>query len=108
MGQEGFVKIASARTTLEAEQIVRALKEHKIVSCRQSGIMDIYMGNSMEEHDIMVAEKDVETAARILSDFKPVKSDAVPRGRLPKGQMILGWITLAVILLCIIVPLLFL
>lgn len=108
MGKEDFVKIASARTTLEAEQIIRALKARKIASYSRSGIMDVYMGNSMEEHDIMVAQKDIDTASRILKNFQPVKSDAVPRGRLPKGQMILGWIMLAVILLCIIVPLLFL
>lgn len=108
MAKEGFVKVASAGTSLEAEQVVRVLKEHGIVSYRQTGIMDVYMGNPMEAQDIMAAEKDAEVAAQILKDFHPVKTDAVPRGPLPKGQMILGWVMLAVILLCIVVPLIFL
>lgn len=108
MGEERFVKIASARTSLEAEQIVRALKEKGIVAYRQSGIMDVYMGNSMEGEDIMSAEKDAAAARELLRDYQPVKSDAVPRRWESRGQRMIGWVMLAVIVLCIVVPLIFL
>ena len=108
MGEERFVKIASARTSLEAEQIVRALKEKGIVAYRQSGIMDVYMGNSMEGEDIMTAEKDAAAARELLRDYQPGKSDAVPRRWESRGQRMIGWVMLAVIVLCIVVPLIFL
>lgn len=109
MSSNNFVKVISSGSTVEAEQIVQLLKQNGISAYRQSEIMDIYTGNAMTSEDVMVAMKDQEAALKVLKDFQPIKANTSGyRREFPKGQMIIGWIVLAVILLFIIVPLFFL
>ena len=95
MSSNNFVKVASSGSTVEAEQIVQLLKLNGISAYRQSEIMDIYM----------VAKQDQNTALKILKDFQPIKTNTSGYSRnFSKGQMIVGWVVLALILLFIIVP----
>lgn len=105
MSSNNFVKVASSGSTVEAEQIVQLLKLNGISAYRQSEIMDIYTGNAMMGEDIMVAKQDQNTALKILKDFQPIKTNTSGYSRdFSKGQMIVGWVVLALILLFIIVP----
>ena len=105
MSSNNFVKVASSGSTVEAEQIVQLLKLNGISAYRQSEIMDIYTGNAMMGEDIMVAKQDQNTALKILKDFQPIKTNTSGYSiNFSKGQMIVGWVVLALILLFIIVP----
>lgn len=109
MDSYNFVKVISSESTVEAEQIVQLLKQNNISAFRQSEIMDIYTGNAMMNEDVMVAIKDQDAALKILKDFQPIKTNTFGyRREFSKGQMIIGWIVLAIILFFIIVPLILL
>lgn len=109
MSSNNFVKVNSSGSTVEAEQIVQLLKQNHISAYRQSEIMDIYTGNAMTNEDVMVAMKDQDAALKILKDFQPIKTNISGyRRKFSKGQMILEWVVLGIILLFIIVPLILL
>lgn len=108
MKQDKFIKITSSGSTAEAEQIVQYLNNNGIPAYCQNGIMDIYMGNAAVNSDIMVAEKDQKNAQKVLEGFQPIKTAASGCGRnFSKGQRVMGWALLILILLCIAVPLFF-
>lgn len=63
-------KVYSARDRIEADMIIEMLKSYGINAYKKgvgnSGIMDIYSGNSLNGEDIYVHEKDAQAAEELL------------------------------------------
>lgn len=109
MSKDNFIKIASSSSTIEAEQIIQILKANGISAYRQGGIMDLYMGNSTVGEAIMVSAKDQIPAQKIVNEFQPIKTNTTVYGhRFSRWQLIIGWALLTLMILCIVVPLIFL
>ncbi len=108
-GQE-LVMLVSAAGRTEAEQILQVLKENGIPAVRKGGVMDVYMGNSITGEEILVSRENLDTAKKILEGFQPIStSSGGGRRAYSKGQKAIGWILLAVaVVLCVIIPILFL
>lgn len=105
MEDDRTVKIMTAASIPEAEQIVQALKDNGIPAYRRGGVMDMYMGNSMEGQDIIIPRKDQDAARRILEEYKPIQVNGPSDKRyFSKNQMAACWILLLIILAICLLP----
>ena len=73
MAEDRLVKIASMGSRTEAEQFIQILKENGVAAYRKGGIMDVYAGDSITGEDVIISEKDQETARKLLEEFVPIK-----------------------------------
>lgn len=105
---EKMIKLVSAGSYSEAEQIVQMLKTNGIAALRKGTIMDVYSSNSIMGEDIFVAAEQERTARALMDDFQPIRTGASGEKReISKNQKIFTWILLAVVIfLCIVLPIL--
>lgn len=95
-----FIKITTADSIAEAEQMLQILKQNGIEGYRQGGILDVYTGNSNTGEDVFVHETDAEKAKELLEAFTPIKVSSGPGSKYPAGtRKIVSWILLGIILL---------
>jgi hypothetical protein len=109
MDRDDFIRITSAGSTMEANQILEVLKKQGVTAYKIGDTMDIYAGNATADEAIMVQEKDKDAALAALKDFTPLRTNST--GVDPtrsKRQTVINVILLTVIFLCILIPVLFL
>lgn len=103
MEDSRLIKIATATSMAEAEQIIGILADNGIKAFRQGGIMDVYTANSIAGEDIMISEKERDKAEKIIKDFQPVKVNASgTKYAVSKGQKVISWLLLVMIVILIV------
>lgn len=82
----------------EAEQMTAFLKKNDIYATVQTGIQELYTGDSVSGEKIMVSSQDRQKAQRLLQDFTPVETRASDlRKQTTKVQKAVNWILLGII-----------
>lgn len=108
MGEDRMIKLVSAGSYSEAEQIIQMLKANGIEALRKGTIMDVYSSNSIMGEDIFVTGEQEKPARELLENFQPIKTGTTREKReISKNQKIFTWVLLAIIIfLCIVLPIL--
>lgn len=96
--EEKLICITTAKTRIEAEQMISFLKANGIYAVVQGGVQELYTGDSVSGEKIMVSDKDKEKARELLENFSPVETRASdPVKQTTKTQKAVNWILLGII-----------